>query len=107
MNYMEIAQTILQQLGGSRFISMTGAKDFLAIPDPALSFRLPGRPGFVKDGINYVKITLRNDLYDMEFSRIAGPAKRFAKTNKAMFEGVFADQLQATFTLATGLDTHL
>ena len=107
MNYMEIAQTILRQLGGSRFTSMTGAKDFLAVPDPALSFRLPGRPGFVKDGINYVKITLRNDLYDMEFSRIAGPSKHFAKTNKAMFEGIFADQLQAIFARATGLDTHL
>ena len=106
-NYMVIAQEILRQLGGKQFTTMTGAKDFLAVPDPALSFRLPGKPGFVKDGINYVKITLRNDLYDVEFSPIAGPAKRFAKMNKAMFEGIFADQLRTIFTKTTGLDTHL
>ena len=107
MSYQQIAQTILEQLGGRRFSIMTGAKAFMSCPDPALSFQLPGKPGYVKGGINYVKITLRNDLYDMEFSRIAGPAKRFVKTNKATFKGIFADQLQTIFTRATGLDTHL
>ena len=35
-----IATTILQQLGGSRFIAMTGAKNLVA-EENALIFRLP------------------------------------------------------------------
>lgn len=47
---MNISNTILEQLGGGRFVLMTGAKHLVSHSD-ALSFRLPSR--FAKDGINY------------------------------------------------------
>lgn len=98
-----IAQTIFSQLGGSRFTVMTGAKNFLD-HGRALSFRLPGGPGFVKGGINYVKITLTwDDLYLVEFGRVWG--KNFKTVHSV--DGIFFDQLQPLFAQITGLDTHL
>ncbi len=52
---MQVAQTILQQLGGRRFMAMTGARAMAAHKD-GLSFKLPSN--FARHGINYVKITL-------------------------------------------------
>jgi hypothetical protein len=65
---MNIARTIMEQLGGRRFITMTGARDFMDFGN-TLQFRLPSR--FAKDGINQVRITLTPaDLYDMEFGKV-------------------------------------
>ncbi|WP_305840000.1 hypothetical protein [Photobacterium leiognathi] len=36
--YMEIAKTILNQLGGNRFITMTSAKHFVGLTEPGLQF---------------------------------------------------------------------
>jgi len=102
---LSIAQTILSQLGGNKFLAMTGARD-LVTGASALRFKLPAR--FAKDGINFVSITLTPaDLYDVRFGKMAGPSKCFEVTEKASFTGVYSDQLQSIFTLATGLDTHL
>jgi hypothetical protein len=101
---MNTAQIILQQLGGRRFQAMTGAKNFIALSDGALSFRLPSTPHYVKNGVNAVKISLNvSDLYDLEFSRIYGTKQAV----KHIMSDVYADELQAAFTMATGLDTHL
>jgi hypothetical protein len=95
-----IARTILQQLGGNKFLAMTGARA-LADLGNGLSFKLPSRPG---NPVNYVKITLTSmDLYDLEFGRIRGNIYKVAKT----FNGVYFDQLQKIFTEVTGLYTHL
>jgi hypothetical protein len=51
----EVAETILEQLGGKRFIVMTGAKHFAADGN-ALRFRLPSN--FAKSGINAVTISI-------------------------------------------------
>lgn len=97
----QIAQTILNQLGGHRFIVMTGAKNLLG-SERALAFRLPSR--FAKEGINVVRITLNDaDLYEVDFQRWHGSAQRFGKR----VEGVYADQLRAVFTAETGLDTSM
>ena len=62
----EIANTILQQLGGNMFLMMTGAKQLVAI-DNGLRFRI-GRNG---SKANMVKIVLNgNDTYDMQFVKI-------------------------------------
>jgi hypothetical protein len=104
-NNLTIAQTILSQLGGGKFLAMTGAKD-LAADKSALRFKLPAR--FAKDGINFVQITLTtSDLYDMRFGKMAGPSKCFEVSEKASFTGVYFDQLQSVFTLATGLHTRI
>ena len=99
---MTIAQTILHQLGGNRFIAMTGAKNLVNHGD-ALSFRLPAN--FAAKGINSVKVILdvARDLYTVEFNKIRGV--KF--TEIAKFEGVCFDDLQALFTGETGLDTRL
>jgi hypothetical protein len=95
-------QVLLQQLGGRKFTTMTGAKNFVySEKDNWLSFRLPSR--FATDGINYVKITLVNDLYTMEFGKVWGT--KYTKLHE--IEGVYCDMLQSIFTKYTGLDTHL
>jgi hypothetical protein len=100
---LEVAQTIVEQLGGVKFQKMTGAKTFVGYSN-RLTFRLPGARGYCADGINYVEIKLTpNDEYDMIFSRIRGTKV----TQIAKYEGVYFDQLQELFTKATGLRTSL
>jgi hypothetical protein len=67
---MTVACVILHQLGGQRFVAMTGAK-FLLAHESALSFHLPSN--FAKNGINRVRIDLApTDLYDVTFQRARG-----------------------------------
>ncbi|HAT5579011.1 TPA: hypothetical protein SMT61_003561 [Proteus mirabilis] len=97
----EIATTILSQMGGNRFIVMTGAKYFVAIEN-GLQFKLPAR--FAINGINCVQVILDpSDTYTMRFLKIHGVnSKEIEKV-----EGLFFDQLQIIFTEKTGLYTHL
>lgn len=100
---MEIANTILQQLGGNKFRMMTGAKDFVGGKD-YLMFAVPARS--TKNGINKVKITLElNDTYTIEFMKCN--FKNYTCDTIVKDEIVYADDLQRFFTAATGLDTHL
>jgi hypothetical protein len=94
------AHTILSQLGGNKFLAMTGAQCVTG-PD-ALHIQLPR----VAQGINRIVVTLEpTDTYTVSF----------AKFNRSKLEvlpvtshtGVYADQLQALFTEQTGLLTHL
>ena len=108
---MTIANTILDQLGGNKFITMTGSKNFIA-EEYALSMKLAKN----KSSANYLKIYLNGlDLYEMTFSKITMPSFNL-KTGEmrnggykevASFNGVMFDQLQSIFTSVTGLDTHL
>lgn len=103
MTDMTVSKTILEQLGGNKFIVMTGAKNFVG-GNNTLSFRLPGGAGFCKEGINGVRVTLTAmDDYTVEFIKIR---KFEVKTIKTV-EGVYCDNLQAVFTEATGLYTSL
>lgn len=95
-----IAATILQQLGGNKFIAMTGSKNF-TIVDNSLSMHLTRNKAKAK----YLKITLNSmDTYDMVFYTVN---KNFEVIIKAQFDGVYCDQLQDIFTEVTGLYTHL
>jgi len=97
----QIAKTILEQFGGSKFLAMTGAKTLVAQND-GLSFRLPSR--FAKDGINYVRVRLTPaDLYDIEYGKVTGIKYKVIKEVK----GLYWDGLQEYFTATTGLNTHL
>tara|TARA_R100001086_G_scaffold243935_1_gene173139 strand:- start:40 stop:402 length:363 start_codon:yes stop_codon:yes gene_type:complete len=96
----EIANTILDQLGGRRFIKMTGAKTFLAT-DQGIQFKLPG--GALK-GINSVIINLNaSDYYDIYFHKIKGADVK----EIAVFYDIDAESLPQVFTDATGLETTL
>lgn len=100
---MSIAQTILQQLGGRRFVTMTGAKDLLG-NENSLLFRLPER--FALNGINKVRVTLDcMDTYTITFLKCNFRKHEFQIV--AEHTGIYFDQLQTLFTEVTGLDTSL
>jgi hypothetical protein len=97
----EVAQTILAQLGGSHFISMTGARHFVADGD-TLRFQVPSN--LAEDVVNCVSITLNgNDLYDVRFGRVLGITFDLV----AEHSDVYCDNLREIFTSETGLDTSL
>ncbi len=100
---MTIAKTILEQLGGNRFIAMTGAKNFMAL-ESGLQFDLPKTRGLVKAGINKVQVHLDpTDTYTMMAFKQRGVDCDLLKDEG----GLYWDMLQYTFTEFTGLDTYL
>jgi len=97
---MSIAKTILEQLGGNKFVAMTGAKNFVDCGD-ALSMRI----GRNKTSSNYLKITLNSmDTYDMKFSRVS---PKGGERSVIEYNGVFNDMLDDMFTAHTGMHTSL
>lgn len=99
----QVALTILEQLGGSRFTAMTGATNFLAHPK-ALSFKVPN----AAKKITHVEITLNpNDTYLVEFLNCRITRKRYIRDRVEARDNVYFDQLQEIFTEVTGLYTHL
>ena len=108
---MSIANTILEQLGGNKFIVMTGAKNFLSDGN-TLRMTLPKN----RSKANRLYVTLdATDTYTMRFFRYT--AGRLNKKTFAWFpdkqedikvvSGVYADMLQDIFTATTGMATHL
>ena len=96
-----VAETILAQLGGRKFIAMTGAKHLIG-GDKHLSFQLPSR--FATDGINAVTITLAvDDTYTIKFRKLHGMKLK----EMGEVAGVYCDQLRAVFTARTGLHCTL
>lgn len=97
---MEIAKTILDQMGGNRFAVMTGSKQFVALQN-GLKMKLTRN----KANAQYLTITLNAmDTYDMQFFSID---KNFNIKIKQNVEGIYNDQLQRIFTQVTGLYTRL
>ena len=95
----EIARTILQQLGGNRFVAMTGAKNF-GSTENSLSFKI----GSNAKRINHVKITLNAlDLYDVTYYRVRKYDFKVATESS----NVYCDMLQSDFTTNTGMHTSL
>ncbi len=100
---MDIANTILQQLGGRKFQAMTGARQFVAL-ESGLRFKLPGGGGFCRNGINCVSITLDpSDTYTVAFYRNRG----MTVTTVSEHHDIYFDQLQGVFRAETGLEMHL
>lgn len=100
---LRISRTIIEQLGGQKFMVMTGVKEFHASED-GVSFHLPGGGGFAKHGINRVTITLDpSDTYTMIFYRMRRPKL----TVIAEHHHVYFDSLREIFTRETGLETSL
>jgi hypothetical protein len=98
---MNVAQTILSQLGGNKFSVMTGAKNFVS-DGPALQFKLP--TNFAAKKINFVRITLDpSDTYTMKFFNFRGLNLKEVES----VSGVYNDQLKSIFTGVTGLDCSL
>lgn len=90
----EIAQTIVNQLGGmNRLVAFTGASNFAAINN-GVSFRIKNAKA------NYIKITLNgSDLYDLEVGRIRGTTyKVVGKVND-----LYYDMLKREIEKLTGM----
>ncbi len=100
-----IAKTILQQIGGRRFVAMTGSKDFIDMGN-GLRMSLARN----KTSANRLDIIYDAglDLYNMRFYRKTFSKKTFeCKTkNIATHEGVYCDMLEEMFTMVTGLYTR-
>lgn len=97
---MQVAQTILQQLGGNKFLAMTGSKN-LASGSNYLRMNLVTN----KTKAKYLYIYLEaNDTYRMEFVSVNRNLDRVVKKE---YTDVYFDQLQELFTEATGLYTSL
>jgi hypothetical protein len=109
---MTVAQTILEQLGGNKFIAMTGSKNFVD-GENSLSMHLARN----RSKAMFLKITLDGeDLYKMEFTKIKKTYTkvegypRIVKETLATVKtvnGVYCDQLKEFFTDVTGMDTRL
>lgn len=98
---MQVAETILKQLGGNRFIAMTGARNFVG-SESSLQFGIPAK--LTKNGANRVHVELgADDLYTVDFYRLHG--LKFSKVST--HEMVYAEDLRRLFTSETGLDTSL
>ena len=94
----EIAGEILKQLGGNKFIAMTGAKNF-GVSHTGMHFMIPRH-----NNINAISISLTVwDTYRVEFKKIDQNGIKAISS----FDNVYFDQLQELFTQQTGLYTHL
>lgn len=97
-----VAKTILAQLGGNRFVAMTGASSF-AYSENALTFRV----GSNSKKIKAVRIELNGrDLYDMTFFKMG----RFPNPGAivvAEHADIFCEDLRDIFEAETDLLTSL
>lgn len=130
----EIANTILSQFGGHKFVVMTGAKNFVAIEN-GIRFNI-GKNGskanavkvildgddtytmsFIKRGREFNEYAIlmkyaNKGLSEQEFNETVSKAIAKAKKNaepKTLkeYKGIFFDQLQELFTEYTKMRTRL
>ena len=100
-----IAKTILQQIGGKRFATMTGSRNFIDMGN-GLRMSLARN----KTSANRLDIIYDGgaDLYNMRFYRRTFSKKTFDCKEKdiAVHEGIYFDMLEEMFTMVTGLYTR-
>jgi len=105
MTDLTVSKTILKQLGGDRFISMTGCKDFTG-DNSCLWFRVRRN----RSRANKIRITLTPaDLYLVEAFKV-GKHQGTGKTEVILLQSyndIAWDKLQEVFAVITGMDTHL
>lgn len=96
---LQVANTILAQLGGNRFVAMTGATNLLG-GNNTLSMKI----GRNEKKVTHVRIALTPaDEYHVEFLNIRG----MKITRTALREHVQVEDLRRVFTTETGLVTSL
>lgn len=95
-----VSETILTQLGGGRFIAMTGARNLLGDGQKFLAMKL----GRNAAGITHLRIELRgDDTYDVHLLRVRGATVR----EMVHGDGIYADGLEQFVADHTGLATRL
>ena len=92
---------ILKQLGGHRFIAMTGAKHFVC-DNNSMGFKVPST--LTKNRINFIKITLNVwDTYKLEFKSLWGNELKTVSE----VDGIYCDDLRNVISNHTGLRLSL
>jgi AraC-like DNA-binding protein len=97
---MQVAQTILEQLGGNRFCAMTGASNLVAGQN-MLQFKI-GRGAANKANLARVDLAA-DDTYTVKFYSVRGTSIRQISEHVA----VYADALRRLFTQQTGMAVSL
>jgi hypothetical protein len=99
-NNLIIAKTIIQQLGGNKFIVMTGARNIFA-DGQGVTMQIMKN----KSKAKYVSIILNSlDLYDMQFKSLD---KDLNLIIRAEANNIYFEDLETIFTNITGLNTRL
>ncbi len=108
---MNTAQTILNQLGGNRFLVMTGTKNLIFADITATNENEWLRMNLTRNmaGVNRLKVILNgDDTYTMKFyKQVINKNFDCIISKEQTFEGVYCDMLQKIFTSVTGLYTSL
>lgn len=105
----KVADEILLQLGGGRFIAMTGSSHFAGCDEmQRLTMKLARNQGKATN----LRITLEaDDTYTMDWIKIVNPTKRNNFKGRLdvlkSVKGVYNSDLRRRFKEFTGLDTHL
>ncbi len=108
---MTVANEILNQLGGNKFIVMTGAKNFISDGN---TLRMTLTKNMSKANRLYITLDA-NDTYTMRFFKYTAPrfnTKTYTFSEEKIQEiktlnDVYCDQLQSIYTDITGQYTHL
>lgn len=100
-----IAKTIFQQIGGNRFATVTGSRNFTDLGNGLLMSLAKNTTSANRLEIIYDE---ELDLYNMRFYRKTFSKKTFESKTKdiAKYEGVYCDMLEDIFTSVTGLYTR-
>ena len=101
----QVAKIILQQIGGRRFVAMTGCHDFINLGN-GLRMSLSRN----KTSANRLEIIYDGgaDLYNVRFYHLSINHKTFEVMTKDIktIDGVYCDMLEGIFTDVTGLYTR-
>lgn len=98
---LQVAETILAQLGGRVFVAMTGAFDITG-GENTLMLKFKGSKRW-----NALKIELTpEDVYTMTFYHLKRREGVLAVEKEESLDDVYSDQLQDVFTDWTGLYTR-
>ncbi|MGQ1934950.1 hypothetical protein [Ornithobacterium rhinotracheale] len=100
-----IASETLKQLGGNKFLAMTGARvqGYNAHDNGDIDLQLMLKSNISKVKILIIKYVYALDTYEMIFYSF----KNYELKEVAKFNDVYSDELQDKFTEVTGLETHL
>ena len=92
MTDMTVARSILDQLGGERFVAITGARELVGSAD-SLTFKLGVNP----KRVSQVRVTLTSaDLYSVTFFRIGKAPQIESDVYCNMLEACFPSALAST-----------
>jgi hypothetical protein len=102
---LNIANTIVAQLGGNRFIAMTGCKNFGGDSD-GVTFHMPQRMCKNKAKYCTIKLDVATDTYTVKFQKTVG-GKFGSLVDVSTHALVYGDRLATLFSEVTGLAVSL